>query len=196
MELSPSMVVEVASNSSAGFGLRLAARFVDLLFGLLVVALGGALGGVVLSVLANKGYVQGDWVTAMRMTTPAGIVCGVLGGGLYHVTAESVGGATLGKIIFRLRVASEDLTPGTFKGALIRNLAFLVDALGVTAYRAMSNSILSQRYGDQWGHTVVLRASSVPPDSRKGTGLLLLGFISGSTVWGLFVALSVVIRAL
>jgi uncharacterized RDD family membrane protein YckC len=196
MELSPSMVVEVASNSSAGFGLRLAARLIDLLFGLVLVTMGSAVGGLVLSLLADKGLVPGDWTPAMRLTSPAGLLCGVLGGVLYHVTAEAVGGATLGKLILRLRVASEDLTPGTFKGALLRNLAFFFDALGVPAYRAMAHSLLSQRYGDQWAHTVVLRASAVPPDSRKGTGLLLLGLFSGSTLWGLFVALSVVIRGL
>ncbi|MBN1204092.1 MAG: RDD family protein [Myxococcaceae bacterium] len=196
MELSPSMVVEVASNSAAGFGLRLAARLMDLLFGILIVALGGAAGGLILDALAARGLVQGDWIAAMRLTTPAGLLWGALGGLLYTVTAEAVGGATLGKTLLRLRVSSEDLTPCTFKGALTRNVALLVDALGVPAYRAMSHSMMNQRYGDQWGRTVVLRASVVPPDSRKSTGLLLLGLFSGCTLWGLLIALSVVVRAL
>ncbi len=193
MELSPSMVVEVASNSAAGFGLRLAARLIDLLFGVVVVALGGSLGALVLRVLAGHGYVQ-ETGNAVRLTSPSGIAWSLLGALLCYVTAEAVGGATLGKLLLRLRVASEDLTPSTFKGALLRNLALCVDALGVPAYRAMSHSLMSQRYGDQWGHTVVLHASAVPPDSRKGTGLLALGLFSGSALWVLCVALSVVIR--
>jgi uncharacterized RDD family membrane protein YckC len=196
MELSPSMVVEVAANSAAGFGLRLAARLIDVLFGVLVVALGGSLGVLVLKALVARGAMHGDWAAGARLTTPAGFAWGLLGGLLYCVTAEAVGGATLGKLILRLRVTAEDLTPSSFKGALLRNAALCVDALGVPAYRAMSRSLMNQRYGDQWGHTVVLHATSVPPDSRKGTGLLLLGLFSATALWTLWTALSVVIRAL
>lgn len=196
MELSPSMVVEVAANSAAGFGLRLAARLIDLLFGVLLVSLGGAAGALLLSALAQQGLVHGDWSAAARLLTPAGLACALPGAFLYSVTAEAVGGATLGKLCLRLRVTSEDLTPSTFQGALLRNAGLLVDLLGLPAYRAMSRSLMSQRIGDQWGHTVVLLASAVPPDSRKGIGLLLLGVFSGSVLWGLCTTLSVVLRAL
>lgn len=196
MELSPSMVVEVASNSAAGFGLRLAARLIDLLFGVLIVSLGGKAGALLLGVLAEHDLVHGDWSAAARLLTPAGIAWALLGALLYSVTSEAVGGATLGKFLLRLRVTSEDLTPSTFRGALLRNAGLVVDALGVPAYRAMSHSLMSQRLGDQWGHTVVLLASAVPPDSRKSLGLLLLGLFSGSVLWGLCTALSVVLRAL
>lgn len=195
MELSPSMVVEVASNSAAGFGLRLAARLIDLLYGILVVAFGGSLGGLALRVLVARGAMHGEGASTVHLTTPGAIVWGLLGALLYCITAEAVGGATLGKLALRLRVTSEDLTPSTFKGALLRNVALFFDALGVPAYRAMSQSLMSQRYGDQWGHTVVLRASVVPPDSRKGTGLLLLGLFSSTMLWALWVALFVVVRA-
>lgn len=196
MELSPSMVVEVASNSAAGFGHRLAARVIDLLFGALIAALGGSIGALILNALAVRGHVHGDWRAAAQLMTPAGLAWSLPGALLYSVTAEAVSGATLGKLLLRLRVTSEDLTPSTFKRALLRNLALCVDALGITAYLAMSNSVMNQRYGDRWGHTVVLRASVVPPDTRKGPGLLLLGVISAGTLWGLCTILAVVIRAL
>jgi uncharacterized RDD family membrane protein YckC len=196
MELSPSMVVEVASNSAAGFGLLLAARLIDLLFGVLIATLGSKAGALVLNVLEARGFEFGDGSTAALLTTPVAIAWGLLGALLYSVTAEAVGGATLGKFILRLRVTSEDLTPSSFKGALLRNAALCVDALGVSAYMAMSRSLMNQRYGDRWAHTVVLRASVVPPDSRKGTGLLLLGLFSGCMLWGLCTLLSVVLRAL
>jgi uncharacterized RDD family membrane protein YckC len=195
MELSPSMVVEVASNSAAGFGLRLAARLIDLLSGILVVALGGSLGSLAVRVLVARGAVQAP-EAAVRLASPSGLAWSLLGALLCYVTAEAVGGATLGKVLLRLRVTSEDLTPSTFKGALLRNLALCFDALGVPAYRAMARSLMSQRYGDQWGHTVVLHASAVPPDSRKGTGLLVLCLFSSNALWALWVALSVVIRSL
>jgi uncharacterized RDD family membrane protein YckC len=196
MELSPSMVVEVASNSSASFVLRLAARLIDLLFGILIVFIANVASVLLLGMLKARGYVQPEVVFAAQLKTPAGIAGILLGGLLYSVTAEAVGGATLGKILLRLRVTSENLTPSTFKGALLRSAGLCVDALGVPAFLAMSRSLMSQRYGDRWGHTVVLRASAVPPDSRKGMGLAALGLFSGCTLWGLCIALFLVIRAL
>lgn len=181
MELSPSMQVEVASNSAAGFGHRLAARLIDLLFGGLFVYLGGEAGAFL---------PRAPWTVRSALTAV------LLGALLSSITSETLGGATLGKWLLRLRVTSEDLTPCTFRGALLRNVSLCVDALGVPAYRAMARSLMSQRLGDQWGHTVVLLANAVPPDSRKSTGLLLLGLFSGSVLWGLCGALSVVLRAL
>jgi uncharacterized RDD family membrane protein YckC len=198
MELSPSMILEVASNSSAGFGIRFAARFIDALFGTLVGLIGGGVGGFAVGILASLGHVQGDWLGAMKETSLAGYALSMLGGVLYQVTADAVGGASVGKLILGLRVTSEDLTPCTFRGALIRNTAYFLDAFffGIPAYMAMSNSLLNQRYGDRWGRTVVMRASAVPPDSRKGAGLVALGLISGATLWGLLVALSLFLRVL
>ena len=195
MELSPSMVVEVASNSAASFGLRLAARLIDLLFGSLIVFLANVASVLLLGALKVQGLVQPDVVFARQLLTPAGITGILLGGLLYTVTAESVGSATLGKLLLRLRVTSENLTPSTFKGALLRSAGLLVDALGVPAYLAMSRSLMNQRYGDRWGHTVVLRATAVPPDSRKGAGLVTLGVFSGSMLWGLSIALCLLVRA-
>jgi uncharacterized RDD family membrane protein YckC len=195
MELSPSMVVEVASNSAASFGLRLAARLIDLLFGVLILFLANVASVLLIGLLKTQGYVQPDVVFAAQWMSPAGITGLLLGGLLYSMTAESVGGATLGKALLRLRVTSENLTPSTFKGAFLRSAGLFVDALGVPAYLAMSNSLMNQRYGDRWGHTVVLRATAVPPDSRKGAGLVSLGLFSGGMLWGLCITLCLVIRA-
>jgi uncharacterized RDD family membrane protein YckC len=196
MQLSPSMVVEVASNSSANFFLRLAARLLDLLFGVLIVFVANVASVLLLGALKARGYMPIDAVFAGQLKTPAGIVGILLGGLLYTVTAESVGGATFGKIILRLRVTSENLKPATFKGALLRSAGLCVDALVVPAFLAMSRSLMSQRVGDRWGHTVVLRASAVPPDSRKGFGLVALGLFSASMLWGLCIVLLLLIRAL
>jgi uncharacterized RDD family membrane protein YckC len=195
MELSPSMVVEVASNSSASFFLRLAARLLDVLFGVLIVFIANVASVLLIGMLKARGYVPIDAVFAGQLKTPAGIAGILLGGLLYTVTAESVGGATFGKIVLRLRVTAENLTPSTFKGALLRSAGLCVDALIVPAFLAMSNSLMSQRFGDRWGHTVVLRASAVPPDSRKGFGLVALGLFSGSMLWGLCIVLMLLIRA-
>jgi uncharacterized RDD family membrane protein YckC len=196
MELSPSMVVEVASNSSANFFLRLAARLLDLLFGVLIMFIANVASVLLLGALKAQGYLPIDAVFAGQLKTPAGIVGILLGGLLYTVTAEAVGGATFGKLVLRLRVTSENLKPATFKGALLRSAGLCVDALVVPAFLAMSRSLMSQRVGDRWGHTVVLRASAVLPDSRKGFGLVALGLFSGSALWGLCIVLLLLIRAM
>jgi uncharacterized RDD family membrane protein YckC len=195
MELSPSMVVEVASNSSAGFGIRLAARFIDAVFGVLVYFAGAMAGRFAVSILADMGRVPAEWTATLQPLSPLSLVLILVGSVLYQVIADAVGGASLGKLILRLRVTAEDLTPCSFKGALIRNTAYFLDAFlfGLPAYRAMSNSLLSQRYGDQWGRTVVMRAAAVPPDSRQSAGLLSLGIVSGATVWSILVALAFVL---
>jgi len=194
MELSPSMVVEVASNSSAGFGIRIAARVIDAVFGVLVYFLGTMAGMCAVALLTALVYRQRGWLDTVQPERflVLNLALSLAGSVLYQVTTEAIGGTSLGKLILRLRVTSEDLTPCTFKGALIRNAAYFLDALpfGVPAYLAMSRSLLSQRYGDQWGRTVVMRATAVPPDSRQGKGLIALGILSGATVWGLLVALS------
>jgi uncharacterized RDD family membrane protein YckC len=198
MELSPSMVVEVASNSSAGFGIRFAARLIDGVVGVMVGFIGGGIGGFIVGILASMGHVQGDWLANMQRSSLSAYALSMVGGVLYQVTSDAVGGASVGKLILGLRVTSEDLTPCTFKGALIRNTAYFIDAFafGIPAYVAMSNSMLNQRYGDRWGRTVVMRASAVPPDSRKGTGLVVLGIFSGATIWGTLIALTMFLRVL
>jgi uncharacterized RDD family membrane protein YckC len=181
MELSPSLVLEVGSNSTASFGLRLAARLLDVLLG----------GG-----LAFLGVFLGQRLLHLHATGPGTLAWALVGALLYCVTSEAIGGATLGKVVLRLRVTAEDLTPCSFKGALLRTLALGLDAFGFTAWRAMSRSLMSQRYGDQWAHTLVLHVHSVPPDSRRGVGRVVLGLLSGSALWVLCVALSVATQAL
>jgi len=152
-------------------------------------------GSFAVGLFAATGQVPGEWRATLQPLSLLSLLLVLAGSVLYQVLAEAVGGASLGKLILRLRVTSEDLTPCTFKGALIRNTAYFLDAFlfGLPAWRAMSNSLLSQRYGDQWGRTVVMRASAVPPDSRQSKGLLTLGILSGATVWGILAALSFVL---
>ncbi len=99
MELSPSMVVEVASNSSAGFAIRFAARLIDAVFGVLIYYVGGMVGGVTLSILAARGHIPEEWRATLQPLSPLSVVLLVAGGVLYQVLAEAVGGASLGKLL-------------------------------------------------------------------------------------------------
>ena len=64
---------------------------------------------------------------------------------------------------------------------MIRSLWFLVDGFffGLVGYTSMQKSPLNQRYGDVWGHTVVVAAANVPAGSERGTLQLMGGLMLG-----------------
>jgi uncharacterized RDD family membrane protein YckC len=86
---------------------------------------------------------------------------------LYFFVMEAALGATVGKFALRIRVVRETglkITPG---GALVRNMARVVDGFPwIVPYLvgaiAVWNSPTSQRLGDRWAHTVVIVRGSGP----------------------------------
>jgi len=88
-------------------------------------------------------------------------------------------GATIGKMMFGLRVKSENGAPVTFGGALIRNLLYYVDAFfcGIVGYAFMSKSPLQQRLGDKAGKAVVVTKSTMEAAGNPiGVVLGLVGY--------------------
>lgn len=77
---------------------------------------------------------------------------------LYTAISEQLGGATLGKYLTAMRVVKEDGSKLDLWGAWVRNLAFFVDGLflGLVAYSAIARSNTGQRFGDEWGKTLVV----------------------------------------
>jgi lipoprotein-releasing system ATP-binding protein len=167
------------------FWRRAGAQALDALF---TVVLG--LTGVVLVSMAlaqavdpSSGASQGPNVARLLRTLNnqaamiGAALAGVVGPLVYRVVAEKLAGATLGKLLLGLRVRSEALGPIGWRGALVRNVAlFAIDTLffGLIAYMAMSGSLMRQRLGDRWGHTVVVRDTSVDDTGRSpAVGLLL-----------------------
>jgi uncharacterized RDD family membrane protein YckC len=85
----------------------------------------------------------------------------------YFVAMEAVFGATVGKLALRIRVVQETGLRITQSGALVRNLARVVDGFPwVVPYLvgaiAVWNSPTGQRLGDRWAHTVVIVRGSGP----------------------------------
>jgi uncharacterized RDD family membrane protein YckC len=113
----------------------------------------------------------------------------------YHVLSEGVGGASIGKLLLGLRVRHIDLSRPRITGALIRSLTCYLDSIffGWVAYSAMSRSPMLQRYGDKWGDTVVVRATSLPHDPDARTRLAL-GLASGIAIEMAAVIASVLLR--
>ena len=77
----------------------------------------------------------------------------------YHILFEYKGGQTLGKKLFKIKVAMEDGKKCTLKGAVVRNLGRIIDvALGGYILGIISIALSSkrQRIGDHMASTVVV----------------------------------------
>ena len=141
------------------------------------------IGGVIIALSGTPGPPE-EWVKAMTALSWIGMLASVISGVLYHTLSEYVGGATVGKLACGLRVLSDDFGPVSFLGALTRSAAFAVDGFffGWLAYRAMDNSPLRQRLGDQWWDTVVVRKHAYPAAAR-GPVRVSMGVMMGSAAY-------------
>jgi len=80
----------------------------------------------------------------------------------YFIVMEAMWGATLGKLLFRLRVVKTDGSPISWSDSVIRNLLRIIDGLFAYLVGAILiwNSPLHQRLGDRAAKTVVVRRQS------------------------------------
>ena len=108
-------------------------------------------------------------------------VAAILGTLAYQVICTIVYGSTLGKLILSLQVVQDDGTLCRPKSAIIRELAYFVDALffGLIAYSSMQGDPQQKRHGDDWAHTIVCRRSNVPAESRQSAMRFVLGLMLG-----------------
>jgi uncharacterized RDD family membrane protein YckC len=85
---------------------------------------------------------------------------------LYYIVLEGALGATVGKMLAKIKVVREDGSPCGFGPAVVRNILRIVDALPflyIVGLVLMSRSDKKQRLGDRIAKTVVVKPSSVPP---------------------------------
>jgi lipoprotein-releasing system ATP-binding protein len=84
--------------------------------------------------------------------------------------SEWLGGATLAKLMFGLRVREENLDQPRLVASLIRNLLYVIDSIffGLVAYLGMKGSLLKQRFGDGLAQTVVVHADTLPAGGKNG----------------------------
>jgi len=184
-----------ANPEYVGFGVRAGARIADVIAIFIFALMGGAAGGAFAAILAASGLLSSGWMHRLQGAAASTYAFGLLASLCYHMVAEGLGGATIGKAVFGIRVLREDLHPAGLGPALVRNLAYYVDAFfcGLVAYSVMGGSPRHQRLGDKWGHTVVVRSASLPAGLRGGTGVgLVLGIVGHLVVD----VVSVVVRAL
>jgi uncharacterized RDD family membrane protein YckC len=160
---------------SAGFGRRTLARLLDLV---LTGFLGGALAALMLLALG------GDESLLDRSVPVAGFemwLARTLMMLTYHGVAESLGGATLGKLLFSLEVIGEDGQPISLGRGLLRNLWVLVDSLlfGLVAYLAIQRSPRHQRLGDRHARTLVVHRRDLPEAARRRPATVAHGILIG-----------------
>ncbi len=184
-----------ASPEYVGFAVRAGARIFDVIAVAILGFMGGAAGGALTAVLAASGVVSSGWLHRVQGSLATSFAFGLLASLCYHMVAEGLGGATIGKAMLGIRVLREDLRPAGLGPALVRSLAVYIDSFffGLVAYSVMGGSPRQQRLGDKWGHTVVVRTATLPAGLRGGTGVgLVLGIVGHLVVD----VVSVVVRAL
>jgi len=167
----------------AGFLIRALARLIDLLFHYLITAMTSVAAGLFIALgAAVLGFDFDAAIKDADATTVLAHVASFLGGTCLHVASESLHGSTLGKLICGLTVIREDgSAPPGFLAGFRRELAFYVDSLffGAVAWNKMQESLLSQRIGDKWAHTVVVHRKTVPPSRRPSVLRFLAGLALG-----------------
>jgi len=162
------------------------AAFVSLIFFSLLIGIAGAVAG------RSPSWMQQH----LSGFSFAALFFGLAGAILFHATCEGLHGSTPGKLILGQVVLSEDGMPCSFKAALGRSCAYLIDALflGAVAYLAMSGTPLQQRHGDKWFHTAVCKRSEVDPTRLRSGGRFVAALAIALLVNAGFVGLGLVAR--
>lgn len=178
--------------TGAGFGIRLLARLIDTAVHYCIGIAAGLSVGILLGLYSAFAHQPiNHLVHRAQAGGPFVFLFALLGSVAYQSVCESVHGSSAGKMLLSLVVVTEDGKPCGFKAALIRSIAYFVDALvfGLIGYLAMQKSPQQQRHGDNWAGTVVCKRDQVQPQNLRPAGRFVLGLFCGFIAdAGLFVA--------
>jgi len=154
-----------------GFWPRALARVIDMAVHIAASVFAGIL-FVILLVIAAGGHASPVVLAKLQPLTFVSFVLSLLGSVAYHAICEGISGRSLGKSVLSMVVVQEDGGPCKLGSALIRSLAYLVDALffGAVGYFAMQRTPQEQRHGDEWAHTIVCKRSEAPAGSLSSGG--------------------------
>lgn len=181
--------------TTAGFGIRTAARLIDIVFHWLISIVSGFVLGLMLAVAARGDqFAFQQAIASLRQTLVIALLLSIIGSVMYHTVCEAWHGSTLGKLICGLVVLDDQGQPCRFRSALGRSFAFIVDSLffGIIGYMAMKGSPLDQRKGDEWFHTIVAKRKATTAVVVRGFDRFILVVIAAAAVDAVFVFLGFV----
>lgn len=135
-----------------GVGRRFVAVLVD---GMLL----GVMSGPFAEIQHRAGYLRIGW-SGRHLLWPGLIAIA------YYVLLEGIAGGTIGKFVTGIRVVNQDGTKLRWSGAVVRNVARVVDAFPYgLPYLVGAISVWAsptrQRLGDRWADTVVVTKASM-----------------------------------
>jgi uncharacterized RDD family membrane protein YckC len=176
-------IAQEGALTGVTFWPRVAARVIDLVVKYAIAHLTGLLFGVMLRISAG-GHLPLMVLRNLRHQGLRGVAFGLLAALAYHVIFTVIYGSSIGKLVLSIVVVQEDRSPCSLKSAVIRELSYYIDALffGIIAYTSMQKSVLEQRHGDEWAHTVVCKRSIVPRESLRGPGRFAVALVFALTV--------------
>lgn len=187
-----------APTIGIGFLPRVGARVLDLVF-VMALSIPAAIAGVfVLAVLQGAGITDDGWPARMREAGVATFAFGALAGVLFHAVADTLTGATPGKLVLRMRVVNLDGRRCGLGAALLRNVAWFVDSFffGMPAYSSMQRGPERQRHGDRWAKTMVISSDEARLHQPVRVLRIVLGLFVAILVAGATSATGIVIHSL
>lgn len=184
--------------AGAGFWVRVGARVVDTITHNVIWYVTSFLIGIAIGLYGMLTGAPVSQLFSQADSSPfMGFVLALVGSIFYHTTCEYLAGASLGKLLFKLYVKSEDGQRISLMAAFIRSCAYFVDGIffGIIAYESMKISPLRQRLGDRWAKTVVVERANLLPSQIPSGWTFLLALIAAILVDG-FIALISILLAL
>jgi uncharacterized RDD family membrane protein YckC len=143
----------MGSLAYQGFGSRLVAQIVD---GIILLIVNYILGATMAGATSFAFY----GAEAYPLLGAGGVIFL-----LYFVILEGMWGATVGKMVMKIKVVREDGSACGLMPALIRNILRIIDALPflyIIGLIFMSRSDKKQRLGDRIAKTVVVKSGAAP----------------------------------
>jgi uncharacterized RDD family membrane protein YckC len=190
--------VDATPLEYAGFGIRVAARIIDLVLIWVLAFVTNFIAGFVVALVFRLLRQPAQPVIA-RLST-AGVVAFVaalLAALAFSAVAEAIHGSTPGKMLLGITVLSES---GGFCGwgaAISREAAYYIDSLffGLVALASMqSTKPRQQRLGDRWAHTVVVYRRSLQPAQRRSGTRFAMAFLAAAAAYSAVTVAGILIR--
>lgn len=175
---------------------RVAARVIDWVSHYVIGLFAGFLFGFLYALAAALHHSRPAPLFQQRGIGIALFVFSLLGLTVLEIICEGFHGSTLGKRLLGFVVVQEDGSPCRPGPALIRSLAYIIDALffGLIGYFNMQKNPQQQRHGDEWAHTIVCRRSDVAPHNLRGAGHFTAVFLLAAMADAALMIIGVLIK--